>query len=180
METIWSVFSGYSSTTCSADAYTKTIQPLRERFKWGSFAYDGSEFVFCGRLTEVRLRSVKISMRTHNVAIEINKLPRHRRGSPQSALADGEPAELISGIGTLQWVGSNVNPPIQACGSMAQGGQPVVETLMAVQSMLKEVRDHPDEGVVLVRIDRSLAIIVTFGDGSWANVGNRTQAGYVT
>ena len=156
------------------------IQPLRERFKWGSFTFDGAEFTFCGRLIEVRQRSLKVSMRAHNVAIEINKMPRHRRGSPQSPLTGGEPAELISGIGTLQWVGSNVNPPIQACVSMAQGGQPTVETLMAVQSMLKEVRDNPDEGVILVRVDRSVAIIASFGDGSWANVGNRTQAGYVT
>ena len=50
---------------------------------------------------------------------------------------------------------------------------------MQVQSMLKEVRGNPDEGITLVRIDRQRAIIVTIGDGSWANVGNRTQAGYV-
>ena len=39
---------------------------------------------------------------------------------------------------------SNVNPPVQACVSMAQGGTPCVETLMQVQSLLKEVRDNPD------------------------------------
>ena len=156
------------------------IAPLQKRFKWGSFTFDGTEFTFCGRQIEVRSRTVKISMRAHNVAIEVNKLPRHRRGTPQSALTAGEPAELISGVGTLQWVGSNCNPPVQAQVSMIQSGQPVVETLMQVQSLLREVRDHPDDGVILVRVDRASAILLTFGDGSWANVGNRTQAGYVT
>ena len=100
-----------------------------------------------------REKTILINMRSHNVAIEVNKLPRHRRGVPEAPLEGSEPAELISGIGSLQWIGSNVNPPVQACVSMAQGGQPTVDTLMQVQSILREVGDEPDLRVTLMRID---------------------------
>lgn len=105
-------------------ANEQVIAGLKSRFKWGSFSFGGNEFQFCGRLITVRESSVSVTMRAHNVAIEVNKLPRHRRGTPDSPLTGGEPSELISGIGTLQWVGSNVNPPVQACVTMAQGGTP--------------------------------------------------------
>ena len=83
------------------------IQPLRDRIKWGSFTFGAEALTFCGRRVTRKQDLLTVTMRDHNVAIEVNKLPRDRRATPSAALEGGEPGELISGVGTLQWVGGN-------------------------------------------------------------------------
>ena len=68
------------------------IEPLRKRFKWGSFAVNSPEYTFCGRLVTVRERTIRITMPSHNEAIEINKLARDRRSKLEALLEKGEPS----------------------------------------------------------------------------------------
>ena len=155
------------------------IQHIRDAFLWGEFNF--GSLTFCGREIVQRERCIRVTQQAHNEAIEITKLPRARRAEPESDLTATEASDLISGIGTLQWVGSNTSPPMQAAVSLTQSGEGrTVETLMKVHALLREVREEASRGLDILDIDLSTAVIACFGDGSWANAkGYRTQSGYV-
>ena len=95
------------------------IQHLVDRFEWGSFSWNA--LVFCGREVTLESGRVLVTQVEHNKGIEINKIERHRHGDPTAPLLPNEKSDMVSGIGTLQWIGSNTSPPLQAAVSLAQG-----------------------------------------------------------
>ena len=72
----------------------------------------------------------------------------------------------MSGIGSLQWLGSNTSPPIQAAVSLAQGDTLSVETFDVVQALLREARHEPERGIHIPKVNLDDAIVLTFIDGS--------------
>lgn len=57
-------------------------------------------------------RFLSVTMRDHNIAIEVKQLPRCRRAASDSFFQGSESAELVSGFGTLQCVDGNVDPSV--------------------------------------------------------------------
>ena len=117
------------------------------RFQVAEFLWD--DITFCGRQVRYtrgpggtgRIRATKSS---HNQGIETAKLPYDRRRESQRipALEPHEKPDLASVVGTLQRVGSNTTPPIQAAVFLAQSDTSTVDVFLFVISLLREVRDE--------------------------------------
>ena len=83
-------------------------------------------------------------------------------------------------VGTLQWVGGNSQPPIQAAVSLAQGKESCVETYLKVNSLMKECLEESDRGVTIIGLPLEEMITIGAADVSWANTkGCMTQSGFV-
>ena len=155
------------------------IQHLIDRFKWGQFVWNS--LVFCGREVVTAHDPILVMQCEHNRAIEVNKIPRHRRSDPAAPLLPNEKSDMVSGIGTLQWIGSNTSPPLQASVSLAQGAEPTIATLMEVNALLREACGCFDRGLAIVAVPFDKGIVVNFADGSCGNTkGGRTQSGHGT
>jgi hypothetical protein len=153
---------------------------LRSEYTWGSWDV-GNDHRWNGRHIVIE-PGVKASITQEEFCnnIEINKPDRERRQEIKSPLTAKEMSEFASVVGSGQWVGGVSNPPIQAEMSLVQGANRTVEYLLKAQSILKEVRDNPDSGIVIIKVDLNEAVIVNFSDGSWSNAdGHKTQSAYV-
>ena len=135
------------------------------------------DFVWSGRRIIRKSDRVDIHQAQSNEAIEITRPSAERRAQLHSPLEGTEISEIKSCNGSLQWVGGQTRPELSGMTSLLQGGDPTVETLLQSQSLLKEVRDSPHEGMVIYPCDLNNTIVMAFGDSSWANAMNhKTQA----
>ena len=160
----------------------KIVQPLRDRFTWGAGSFENiNDVVFCGRrIVHEPGKRMIITQEAFCGAIEINRISKERRQQATAPLSTSELSELSSCIGSLNWVGNNSRPALQATTSLLQGGDKTVEMLNQAQLLLREVRDRPSEGLQLLYIDLDAAITLVHADGSFANAANhKTQSGYL-
>ena len=57
---------------------------------------------------------IRVTQKAFCLGIEIRKPPRERRAETEALLTKEEKSEFVSAVGSLQWAGGNIRPPIQA------------------------------------------------------------------
>ena len=144
------------------------LTPLKERFAWGG--WKKNDFSYCGRhIVLVPGDHAWVRQEAFCGAICLTRPDQERRAQLDSPLTAAEKTEFQSCIGSLQWIGGNTRPAVQAATSLLQGSMPTVEALLKAQALLRECKASPEVGIKVVAVNLEDAAIVNFADGSWAN-----------
>ena len=157
-------------------------QKIYEKFEWGS-EWSKDDFIFCGRriCLDREKQVIRLSQEHYVHDLQLINL----RGYLDEEPLQKYPAlvtEFRSGIGSLQWLAGMSRPDVCADTSLLQRPIPelTIRDLRDVHATLRYVRATAAACVVIKKVDLSRALLVPYGDASWANApGARSQAGMI-
>lgn len=154
------------------------MRQLKAAFTWGPWCsvLDGT-IKFIGK--QIRLRNhteLIVFQQEFIVSTPVRKV---LAGPASNRQLDTGPeySEYRSCGGSLQWVSGSCRPDTAAATSLLQRGQPELADLAAMYGQLEYLHATSDSGICIRPLCLEKAIVVAYGDSSWANApGHRTQS----
>ena len=155
------------------------IKGLRSAFEWGSWIELPDKIVWVGREVNLVNDKVVINQTSYTKELREGRVSKKDRDEPRP-LIPSEVTEFKSCIGSLQYLSSNSRPDLAAGTSLVQGSGVTTANLHAAYEHIQYAKATADTGIVVNPVDLDSAMIVGYGDSSWANAeGLRSQTGKI-
>ena len=110
---------------------------------------------------------VRITQQSYLAGTTIRNITAAELKRENPALTAAERTELLSVIGSLQWLSSASRPDLWAGTSLQQRSQPLISDLKAMYALLAEAKSTPETGIVVVPLPLDTLMVGGYGDSSW-------------
>ena len=154
------------------------IDEIRQAFTWGSWDdIDSGEIKFAGRQMRREGNTIIVFQSDFILSTPLRQVIAGTKSNRELQTAS-EYTEYRSCGGSLQWLSGQSRPDISAATSLLQTSSPELSDLQGMYGQIKYLRDTAHSGIRLQPVPLDRAIIVGYGDSSWANApGFRSQGG---
>jgi len=168
--------------------YEFDIFIVKNLFSWGSIREWSKEagfdnVVFLAKQLTVFTRQGERAIRIHHedyiASTPVRRVSKARREDPAS-LNGSEVTEMLSCIGSLQYLSSSLRMDLAAGVSLCQRKSPTAQDLADLMEQLNWARETKEMGLVFRGHDLARSAVYSYGDSSYANAPDlKSQTGLI-